>query len=128
MLVYGINPGPSAPNVAAVQYILKPLIDDLIHLYEEGIVIKTNNYPACKTYRSTFYFNSDLFSIGRRVRVAIIAICCDHPAMCRACGFADHNHARAPCPKRKATRNEMQTPEGLQNSMYFFLFRLSSEL
>ena len=128
MLVCGIYPGPSAPNAAAVQYILKPLVDDLIHLYEEGIVIKTNNYPAGKKYRLPISFNLNLLSIGRRIRVVIIAICCDHPAMCRACGFADHNHARAPCPKRKATRNEMQTPEGLQNSMYFFLFRLSSEL
>ena len=86
MSVCGIFPSPSAPNAAAagVQYTLKPLVDDLIHLYEEWIVIKTNNYPAGKTYRSTFYFNSDLFSIGRRVRVVIIAIRCDHPAMCSA--------------------------------------------
>lgn len=36
--------------------------------------------------------------IGRRVRVALIGIICDHPALCKMVGCADKKHNRSPCP------------------------------
>lgn len=45
MLVICIFPGPKGPNNEEVQWLLKPFVDDLIRLYEEGIIIKTPLYP-----------------------------------------------------------------------------------
>ena len=38
-------PGPTEPNAEQLQHPLKVIVDDLILLYERGIVITTPEYP-----------------------------------------------------------------------------------
>ncbi|KAJ7736047.1 hypothetical protein DFH07DRAFT_967007 [Mycena maculata] len=59
-------PGPKEPTADQLQNHLKILVDDLIMLYEEGILVETPEHPD-----------------GIRVRVALVAIIADHPAMCK---------------------------------------------
>lgn len=37
----GLFPGPRAPNAEQTQHIFKPVVDDLIRLYRDGVVINT---------------------------------------------------------------------------------------
>lgn len=41
----GITPGPSELTADELQHVLKPHVDDLIRLYEEGIEVPTPKYP-----------------------------------------------------------------------------------
>ena len=43
-----VTPGPKEFTSEQLQYVMKELVDDLIKLYEEGIVIETPLYPAGK--------------------------------------------------------------------------------
>ena len=43
--VYGITPGPKEFNTEELAFFMKCLVDDLIRLYEEGIIVKTKDYP-----------------------------------------------------------------------------------
>ena len=43
-----MTPGPKEPTAEQLQHYLKLLVDDLVKLYEEGIVVKTNQYPEGK--------------------------------------------------------------------------------
>lgn len=44
-MLIAVYPGPKAPDNEEVQYVLVPFIDDLIRLFEDGIWIKTYEYP-----------------------------------------------------------------------------------
>ena len=46
--LFAVTPGPKEFNSEQLQYVMKDLVDDLIKLYEEGIVIETPLYPAGK--------------------------------------------------------------------------------
>ncbi|KAJ7205556.1 hypothetical protein GGX14DRAFT_568891 [Mycena pura] len=81
-----------------LQGYLKIIVDDLIMLYDEGIVVKTPEYPD-----------------GKRVRVALVAIIADHPAMCKLCGFADHSHKTMPCTKCEVSHDDLLTDKSLRN-------------
>ncbi|KAJ6561302.1 hypothetical protein B0H10DRAFT_1704476, partial [Mycena sp. CBHHK59/15] len=70
LILHGMPPGPTAPTADQLQHHLKVVVDQLIILYEEGILIKTAEYPD-----------------GMFVRVALVGIIADHPAMCKLCGF-----------------------------------------
>ncbi|KAG2344684.1 hypothetical protein BDR05DRAFT_838504, partial [Suillus weaverae] len=70
LLLYGITPGPKELNADELQFFMKNYIDDLLWLYDDGIFIKTESYPE-----------------GCHVRVILVVVCCDHPAMCKVCGF-----------------------------------------
>jgi hypothetical protein len=96
LIICGITPGPKEFTSDELQFFLKIFVDDLIKLYEEGIIIATPEYPA-----------------GRRVRVILIAVCCDHPALCRVCGFGDHNHKASFCTKCKIKHNELRTEQSM---------------
>lgn len=62
--------------------------------------------------------SSDEFKlVGRLVRVALVAIICDHPAMCKLCGFAEKNHKNAPCTKCKVPLSEMYSDKAICNGM-----------
>ncbi|TFK48392.1 hypothetical protein OE88DRAFT_1704182, partial [Heliocybe sulcata] len=98
LMVPVVMPGPSEPSADEMQHYLKFVVDDLIKLYDDGIHIKTANYPE-----------------GRLVRLFLIAIVCDHLAMCKACGFGDHRHNKAPCTKCEVPRNEMASEKSLRN-------------
>jgi hypothetical protein len=49
------------------------------------------------------------------VRVALVAIIADHPAMCKLCGFADKNHNAFPCPKCKVSQADFFSDKSLRN-------------
>src|SRR5882762_6349948 len=53
--------------------------------------------------------------LGRLVRVILLAIICDHPAMCKVSGFADHAHNMAPCTKCEVTQAELFSEKSLRN-------------
>nr|GAT56532.1 predicted protein [Mycena chlorophos] len=61
-----MTPGPTEPTGSQLQNYLALVVDDLLDLYQNGIVVYTREYPD-----------------GIRVRVALVAIIADHPAMCK---------------------------------------------
>lgn len=75
LLLTAIMPGPKEPDPDQVQGYLKVLIDELLRLWQEGVVIKT---PSCPQ--------------GRRVRVVLVAVVCDKPAAHKLGGFGSHTH------------------------------------
>lgn len=75
MILSGIMPGPKEQDVDQVQRFLRPIVNDLLHLWKNGIVVPT---PSCPN--------------GRRVRVILLAIVCDAPAAHKIGGFGSHSH------------------------------------
>jgi hypothetical protein len=106
-------PGPQEPTAEQLQHHLKILVDELVQLYEDGIVIETPEHPQGE-YRSRISFSAHLIS-GIRVRVALVTIIADHPAMCKLGGFADHGHNTLPCPKCTVTREPLFSRKSLRN-------------
>lgn len=51
--------------------------------------------------------------------MALLAVVCDHPAMCKMGGFADHSHNEAPCNKCHVDQASIFSDESLQNSTTF---------
>src|SRR5882762_7040286 len=51
--------------------------------------------------------------LGRRVRVILLAVCCDHPALCKVCGFADHKSKQQFCHRCKITQADLATEPGM---------------
>ncbi|KII83669.1 hypothetical protein PLICRDRAFT_180270 [Plicaturopsis crispa FD-325 SS-3] len=98
LIVSYMPPGPTEPTAEQLQHYNKLVVDDLIMLYEKGLVYRSQKYPQ-----------------GRRARVALIGIVCDHPAMCKMCGHADKSHKVAPCPKCKVPLSELFSNESLRN-------------
>lgn len=45
LMSYGIHPGPKTSTYETLPNFMKEYIDDLIRLYDEGILIKTRKYP-----------------------------------------------------------------------------------
>jgi hypothetical protein len=105
LLVGFMTPGPQEPTGSQLQNYLKFIIDNLLKLYEGGVVYHTPSHPQ-----------------GRRVHVVLLGVICDHPAMCKMCGFADHGHNVAPCPKCKVTKEELFSDESLRNGKSYFNF------
>ena len=54
---------------------------------------------------------------GRLVRVILLGVIADHPAMVKVCGLADHGHCAAPCHKCEADRELLFTVQGLKNGL-----------
>ncbi|KIJ09290.1 hypothetical protein PAXINDRAFT_87674, partial [Paxillus involutus ATCC 200175] len=98
LLVSFMTPGPSEPTAAQLQNYMKLVVDDLLNLYENGVIYHTPGHPQ-----------------GRKVRVVLLGVICDHPAMCKMCGFADHSHNNAPCPKCKVTQEDLFSDKSLRN-------------
>ncbi|PIL33265.1 hypothetical protein GSI_04715 [Ganoderma sinense ZZ0214-1] len=72
----GIIPGPSEPSLHQINHLLRPLVDELLDLWHQGIHIK-------KTFLSPEF--------GCRIRAALIPLVCDLPASRKAAGFASHS-------------------------------------
>lgn len=53
--------------------------------------------------------------LGRLARVVLLAVVCDHPAMCKVSGLADHGHEEAPCGKCDVTREDLASESSLRN-------------
>ena len=52
---------------------------------------------------------------GRLVKVILLGIICDHPAMCKMSRFSDHSHNQAPCTKCTITQEELFSECSLRN-------------
>lgn len=61
--------------------------------------------------------------LGRRVCVILLAVCCDHPALCKVCGFADHKLKQQFCHRCKITQADLATESGMSiNDWYISHF------
>jgi hypothetical protein len=68
----GIIPGPSEPSLDQINYLLSPLVTDLLEFWEKGVRYShTPNYPQ-----------------GRTIRCAVVPLVCDLPAARKMSGFA----------------------------------------
>ncbi|THH19759.1 hypothetical protein EUX98_g8711 [Antrodiella citrinella] len=71
----GIMPGPKEASLHQLNHYLRPLVDDLVVLWEQGVYFtRTASSPA-----------------GRLVRAAMIPLVCDLPALRKTAGFAGHS-------------------------------------
>jgi hypothetical protein len=114
-----MTPGPTEPTCEQLQQYLTKLVDDLLNLWENGKQYRTSKHPLGRV--SCQYLGivlSHFLYLGILVRVILIAIICDHPALCKMCGFADHAHKEAPCTKCKVTAEDLKSEEALQNSLF----------
>ncbi|KAJ7753257.1 hypothetical protein B0H16DRAFT_1835472 [Mycena metata] len=92
LLLTKLSLGPHGETSDEFQRGMAATVADLLMLYDEGIFVKTPKYPQ-----------------GRRVRIILIAVCCDHPAMCVCGGFSDHRSKKFPC-----THDDIQTAAGMK--------------
>ncbi|KAJ7036197.1 hypothetical protein C8F04DRAFT_1036865 [Mycena alexandri] len=98
LLLTKLSPGPHDETADEFQRSMARLVTELLKLYDDGILVQTPKYP----------------NAGRRVRVILVAVCCDHPAMCKAGGFADHKSNNWPCTCCEISHKDIQTPAGLK--------------
>ncbi|KAJ7022843.1 hypothetical protein C8F04DRAFT_897927, partial [Mycena alexandri] len=94
LLLTKLSPGPHDETADEFQRSMARLVTELLKLYDDGILVRTPKYP----------------NGGRRVRVILVAVCCDHPAMCKAGGFADHKSNNWPCTCCEISHKDIQTP------------------
>ena len=74
MFLAGIVPGPKEPSMQEINHFLKPLVDDLLESYVNGVrYTRTWKYPN-----------------GRNTRSALALIICDLPAARQALGLSGH--------------------------------------
>nr|VWO94125.1 Immunoglobulin G-binding protein A (IgG-binding protein A) (Staphylococcal protein A) (SpA) [Ganoderma boninense] len=71
----GIIPGPHEPSLHQLNHLLRPLVDELLDLWHQGIHIKTTFLNSC----------------GCIVRAVVIPLVCDLPASRKTAGFASHS-------------------------------------
>lgn len=72
----GIMPGPHEPSLHQINHFLRPLVDDLIRLWNDGIYLTST---LCHPH-------------GRCVRGAVIPLVCDLPAAKQMSGHASHSN------------------------------------
>ncbi|KZO95467.1 hypothetical protein CALVIDRAFT_471468, partial [Calocera viscosa TUFC12733] len=89
----GVLPGPKEPDTEQLAHYDREHVEDFMRLWQDGTEVITPLYPG-----------------GRRVRCAVVAIVCDHPALCKICAFGDHAHAKFPCTKCQIHRDELSFP------------------
>nr|VWO97371.1 SPI-1 type III secretion system export apparatus protein SpaS (Secretory protein (Associated with virulence)) (Virulence-associated secretory protein) [Ganoderma boninense] len=93
----GVIPGPKEPHLHEINYFLRPLIDELLELWEPGVRFE----------------QTAMRDAGCLVRVAIIPLVCDVPAMRKTAGFASHSSAHfcsfCPLPLRDMSNIDRST-------------------
>lgn len=77
----GITPGPREPDVKQINHILRPLVDDLLRLWQ-GVEF------SC-TAESPIH--------GRTIRAMIMQVVCDLPAIRKVMGMAGHSSHKHVC-------------------------------
>ncbi|KAL5536439.1 hypothetical protein ACEPAF_261 [Sanghuangporus sanghuang] len=92
LLLVALTPGPKESLCDELQHVLEAAVDNKLWLYNEGIIMKTEKFPE-----------------GRCCQVYLLADACDHPALCRVCGFADHGHLTRFCTRCKIPRSNLTT-------------------
>ncbi|KAF8588016.1 hypothetical protein K439DRAFT_1336500 [Ramaria rubella] len=102
MLLSTMTPGLHEPTAEQLQHQLKFIVDDLLKLYDEGIVVKTPQFPEV------------LLVI--LVRVVCIALICDHPAAVKMSGCADTGHLVSPCTCCTVSQHELFSDQLLRDS------------
>lgn len=122
LLVALMTPGPDEPSGEQLQRYLKLIVDDLLRLWKDGVRYRTPQYPQGIIFSHlTLKLRLQFRTAGRLVRVALVAIICDHPAMCKLCGFAEKNHKNAPCTKCKVPLSEMYSDEAIRNGKRYII-------
>ena len=76
VILVGIIPGPKEPK-GDINSFLKPLVDELIDFWD-GVIIEDDRLPGGIV----------------KLRVALLALCCDVPAARKCGGFAGHSAAK----------------------------------
>jgi hypothetical protein len=74
MYLVGIIPGPHEPSLHQINYLLEPLVSDLLKFWTTGF----------------FYSHTPSHPQGRWVRCALVPLVCDLPAARQMSGFAHH--------------------------------------
>ena len=63
-------------------------MDNLINLYENGIMMQTPKYRTGLSFDLPIEHILIIYpQIGCQVLVALVAVCCDHPALCKYVGL-----------------------------------------
>jgi hypothetical protein len=86
----GVIPGPDEPSTSEVNHLLRPLVDDLLVLWEDGIYL-SRTPKHCH---------------GRVIRAALIPLICDLPAARRVSGLGAHSF-RLFCSECKLSQAEI---------------------
>jgi hypothetical protein len=113
-----MTPGPTEPTAEQLQHQLKLIIDDLLNLYENGILVKTPLFPQgrlCYVISQTHQLSRVFYHAGHRVCVVCMRIVCDHPAAVKMCGCADKSHNAAPCTRCTVTQVGLFSDQSLRN-------------
>ncbi|KAG1755257.1 uncharacterized protein EDB91DRAFT_1042129 [Suillus paluster] len=97
LMVFGITPGPKEFDSDELQFFMKNYVDNLISLYENGIMAKTPNYPNGMS----------------SIRMILVAICCDNPVLCKVCGFGGHRKEEGFCTRCHIKRSELKTRDAM---------------
>ena len=84
-------PGPKEQTPDEVQRYLQPIVSDLLRLWKYGIKVPTESQPQGKSTLS-FCVHTYSYTVGRLVRVALVAVVSDKPAAHKIGGFASHSH------------------------------------
>lgn len=90
LLVSGITPGPSEFTTEQLQVFMKTFVDDLIKLYEDGVLIRTPLYPHGRCFIFAPFLSN--ISILRSPRAVICSRSLLRPSRnvshVRICGYA----------------------------------------
>lgn len=122
LLFYGIAPGPKEADHESLPNFMQDWVNNLLMLYDDGIIIRTRKFPQglfiCISSTLTV-----LAILGQRVCVILLAVCCDHPALCKVCGFANHKSKQQFCHRCKITQADLATKSGMSiNGWYISHF------
>ena len=82
IMLVGMIPGPHEPNADGLVHYIKPLVDELLQLYNTGVTVITNGNEE------------------HIVKAALLCIAADLPAARKLCGFLGHA-AKVGCSKCK---------------------------
>ena len=92
----GIIPGPSEPSLHQINHFLRPLVTELLELWQPGVTLQPTG--TC--------------SHTRTIRAAIIPLICDLPALRKTAGYAGHSSRNfcSFCLLRKSDINNLSRP------------------
>ena len=94
-MLTSILPGPKEQSPDEIQRFLRPIISNLLHLWQDGVRVPTPSCPNSKSLSHTTWvllMSLSHFIIGCLVRVILVAVVCDKPAAHKIGGFGSHSH------------------------------------
>jgi hypothetical protein len=85
--------GPKEQNPNKIQRLLRPIISDLLRLWKDGIIVPMESRPEGEV-QITMPHAADnvLTQTGHLVRVILVTVVCDKPAVHKMGRFASHSH------------------------------------